>query len=493
MTVAAAPWFDKAILLNSHAKVANMATLQRQVALKRPYRSPQRSILRGSDMTSNETSRHPSQLAQEWQVGTYEWWPAADRLIWSPELVRIYGLQHAPSAERGFNELVHPADRIRVEGVTSGFLGSGATRYSHRFRIVRPDGAVRVILDRGAIERDAAGNVRVIRGINIDVTDEAEVGASPSEQQAAAAEAGLRHHGTQLLAAMQAALAIVFEWDIRTDRVWRIASDDPVLPVTADQPDTFAQVANAIHPDDRKAYRAAVEAALRSTDGIYRSEHRIARPDGAVRWLAESGRVEFDDTGKPLRLLGISRDITDRKRAQQELTEASALLESLFANAPVGLCVLDREFRYVRVNRELAAINGLPPEAHIGRRPDEILPGLEDFDETYRRWRQILETGAPWRDVEVSSETPAQPGRRRHCAVDYFPVRIGECNVGIAAIVQETTRRKTAEELLRASEERYRTLFEAIDEGFFVMDVRLDAPDGRVDLRFSEANPAFYN
>jgi PAS domain-containing protein len=58
-----------------------------------------------------------------------------------------------------------------VEAETSAFLGSGATSYSHSFRIVRPDGAVRVILDRGTIERDASGAVRVIRGLNIDLTD----------------------------------------------------------------------------------------------------------------------------------------------------------------------------------------------------------------------------------------------------------------------------------------------------------------------------------
>ena len=119
---------------------------------------------------------------QDWQIGTYEWRPGADRLTWSPELVRIYGVDDPPSLEQGFSQLVHPEDRVRVEGETSAFLGSGVGHYSHTFRIVRPDGAVRVILDRGTIMRDEAGNARVIRGVNIDVTDEAHLNYSAEER-----------------------------------------------------------------------------------------------------------------------------------------------------------------------------------------------------------------------------------------------------------------------------------------------------------------------
>ncbi|MFC3229218.1 sensor histidine kinase [Marinibaculum pumilum] len=124
---------------------------------------------------------HPG-LAPDWQIGTYEWEPEADRLTWSPELIRIYGLDRAPTAEPGFSDLLHPDDRVRVEGETSTYLGSASASYSHTFRIVRPDGAVRVILDRGVIERDATGSVRLIRGVNIDVTDEARLNGAAEER-----------------------------------------------------------------------------------------------------------------------------------------------------------------------------------------------------------------------------------------------------------------------------------------------------------------------
>jgi PAS domain S-box-containing protein len=322
-------------------------------------------------MSAEETSEHAAWLPA-WRIGTYAWRPAEDRLAWSTELVRLYGLERAPTAEKGFTALVHPADRVRVEGETSTYLGSSATRYSHSFRIVRPDGEVRVILDRGAIERDAAGQVVVIHGMNIDVTED----AAPE---------------------------------------FRPAPDETV----ADAPGDTAPA-----------------------------------PDGPI--------------------------------------DPATILDSFLENARIGLGVWDRDFRFLRIGRELAAINGAPADEHIGRRPDEILPDFEAGEEIYRMWRQVLETGEPFRGVEISGETLAKTGRRVWEA-DYFPVHVDGRPVAIAATVQETTRRKIAEVGLRASETRYRALFDALDEGFCVAEVRQTDDDaGRIDYRIIEANAAFY-
>lgn len=440
-------------------------------------------------MPSEKTIAEHPQLAAAWQAGTYEWWPSEDRVVWSPELMRLYGLAQAPGAEAGFTELVHPEDRVRVEGETSTYLGSGVASYSHSFRIVRPDGAVRFILDRGAIERDPAGNVRVIRGINIDVTDEARLDASTKQ----AAVAGGGEPAGPMNPAPCAPPTIVFEWDIQADSVQRFASDHPDLPKTIGEPEPFEHVVNAVHPEDRETFCDAVDAALRSPDGRYASRHRLQGPDGAQRWYVESGCVEFDTDRTPLRMIGFTHAVAEQGRAEIEPIDTDAMLTALFDGAPVGLGIWDEEFRFRYVNPTLADINGLPSDVHIGRRPDELMPDLVEYESLYRRWGEILETGEPWCGVEISGETPAEPGRLRHWDEHFFPVSIDGRNVGIAAVVQETTQRKEAEEDLRASEERYRTLFEAIDQGFCVLEVRLEAPDGRIDYRVVEANPAFYD
>ena len=102
-------------------------------------------------------------------VGTYSWFVTEDRLEWSAGLLAIYGLGRRPCAEFEFVTLVHPDDRVRVEAETSAYLEAGA-EYQHEFRIVRPDGEVRRVLDRGRIERSADGTAVAFYGMNVDVT-----------------------------------------------------------------------------------------------------------------------------------------------------------------------------------------------------------------------------------------------------------------------------------------------------------------------------------
>lgn len=125
-------------------------------------------------------------LAQGWEVAAYAWRPESSTFSWSPELIRLYGLERAPAAERSLSEFVHPDDRSRVEADMRGFIGSDAPRYSHMFRIVRPDGSARMILDRGAIERDETGKALIVRGIQIDVTDEMHLSEAAEKPPCAA-------------------------------------------------------------------------------------------------------------------------------------------------------------------------------------------------------------------------------------------------------------------------------------------------------------------
>jgi PAS domain S-box-containing protein len=123
----------------------------------------------------------------------------------------------------------------------------------------------------------------------------------------------------------------------------------------------------------------------------------------------------------------------------------AALLDTLFANAPVGLAFWDTDLRFRRVNATLAAINGLSADDHIGRTLQEVLPEL---GETVAGWfREILATGRPRLNVEVSGETPAHPGITRHWLASYYPVtsQDGE-TLGIGAVVLEVTAQRSAEE-----------------------------------------------
>jgi PAS domain S-box-containing protein len=123
-------------------------------------------------------------------------------------------------------------------------------------------------------------------------------------------------------------------------------------------------------------------------------------------------------------------------------SEASALFDVVGEGAPVGLAFLDTELRFVRINAALAAISARPAAEHLGRRLDEMLPGLAD--ELVPIYHRVLETGEPVLERELSAETPGT-GRLRHMLASWFPVRIADETVGVGAVVIDITDRKAAE------------------------------------------------
>jgi PAS domain S-box-containing protein len=182
-------------------------------------------------------------------------------------------------------------------------------------------------------------------------------------------------------------------------------------------------------------------------------------------------------------------DTTERRTAEAAANaalarerEANALLDALSESAPVGLAFVDRDLRFRRINRRLAEMNGVPAADHIGKRADEVLPGMRGITEILDRWRDILRTGEPWLDVDVRGETPAEPGVTRSWSENFFPVRVEGEIVGLGAVVEDTTARRQAQEALAASEARFRALIELSPIG-----IALCEPDGRIDL----ANDAF--
>lgn len=134
------------------------------------------------------------------------------------------------------------------------------------------------------------------------------------------------------------------------------------------------------------------------------------------------------------------------EEAARGRAEAQAVLDALVQNAPLGIGFWDREMRFRLINRALADMNGLAPEAHLGKTPTEVLPGLDGIGEVERCWRQILATGDSLENVEVSGETPAEPGRRRTWRESWYPVRTESEIIGIGGLVREVTAEKQAEE-----------------------------------------------
>jgi PAS domain S-box-containing protein len=288
--------------------------------------------------------------------------------------------------------------------------------------------------------------------------------------------------------ALGASLSVVFEWDVQRDRVRRITSTEASLPPTEAGSETLEDVVARVHPADRELFRAQVHAALASEDGVYVSEFRVVRPDGELGWLSERGRIERDAAARPVRLIGISRDVTEQKRREAALAARTAELGVLLASAPVGVGVLDREHRLRRLNQVLLAITGLPEERARGLRFEELVPGLEPGVAAIIEG--VFEQGVTVSNVELAGELPHEPGVRRHWLAGFYPLHDDGCRVGsVGCWLIEITAQKRAEEHRRQGEERLQLALEGGQLGFW--DLHL--PSGHLTYGGSWASMLGYD
>ncbi|WP_162251807.1 PAS domain-containing protein [Massilia sp. Root335] len=145
--------------------------------------------------------------------------------------------------------------------------------------------------------------------------------------------------------------------------------------------------------------------------------------------------------------------LADAGRQSMDMRRAMLTLEAALAHVPVGLAVLDLDLRYLRINRLLADINGLPPEDHVGKSIHDVVPEIAAAAEI--RIRQVMATGRPIVGSVFEGATPAQPHVRRVWRESLHPVFDGaETLLGVTVIVEEITEQRRLAGALQDSQRR---------------------------------------
>jgi len=143
-----------------------------------------------------------------------------------------------------------------------------------------------------------------------------------------------------------------------------------------------------------------------------------------------------------------SRDPTDDLDALEDALARLDELEEIYQAAPVGLCLVDVDLRYRRVNERMAAIHGRPAADHVGRAVDEVAPDLAD--QILPRYRKVLETGE-----RIENVTVHDPASGRTWLASDHPLRDGDGGVtGIMTVVQDVTSLARAQRELHEVRER---------------------------------------
>jgi PAS domain S-box-containing protein len=241
------------------------------------------------------------------RIGTYDYSLADGRMIWSPEMFTIYGLppRSEPVALREWRDFVHPDDLDRTYYAKAFGPPEVGKSYVHEYRIVRRNGVVRWLEARAVVHADENGRPGRIVGVNIDITDRKQT------------EQALEDSRSRLVLAQRAARAVTWEWDLLTNELlWNdVATVRELAGDDLDERMSMDAWMCRIHPDDAERHRIEAAAAVKAGQGAV--VFRILR-NGESRWLEAQGQVsERDRQGAPLKLVGITLDITGRMRAEE--------------------------------------------------------------------------------------------------------------------------------------------------------------------------------
>ena len=334
---------------------------------------------------------------------------------------------------------LHPEDRERVLALV-GKSGATGSDFKSEYRMIAHDGRTVWIRDDARVVRDKQGQSQ-LHGIMFDITERkrADERLIVSERELSNAQQ-LAHLGS-------------WEMNIQTgkgiwsDESYRIFGFTP----GAFEPE-FDRFMGFIHPEDRKTIEDILHKILSGDLSQAEFDTRIIRPDGQERVVHDKLEVITDENGKLIKIIGVNFDIPERKRAEEALVQSERKYRSLFTNMRNGFAyckmIFDKnnqpvDWIYLEVNDAFERVIGLKKETVEGKRVTEVFPTIKDFrPNLFEIYGQVALTGvgteftvnfdisAVWLSISVYCP---QPG--------YF-----------AAVFDDITERKRAEEILRVTQ-----------------------------------------
>ena len=270
-------------------------------------------------------------LEEAQRIAHVGWWERDFRnnhVFLSDEVCRALGVEpvELPHWQERWVNLIHPEDRART-AEAAAIAVRGGPRYDVEYRVIRPDGTVRVVHSEGDVTWDDSGQPLRQFGILQDITElrHAEYELRRSQSYLTEAER-LSHTGT-------------FAWDVSNGEIYwsqetfRIFEYDPAIkPV-------LELVFQRIHPEDREMVQQVVDRASQERKP-FDFEHRLLMPDGSAKYLHVVGHPSANESDN-IEFVGAVTDITERKKADERMRRDEAELRQLINFVPEHVMVME--------------------------------------------------------------------------------------------------------------------------------------------------------
>ena len=340
---------------------------------------------------------------------------------------------------------VHPDDMERVQKAAKRLEETGSGEIEYRVRNKR--GEYPWVSNHLTVIKDDSGQPLFRDGIVRDITE------------AKKAEEALRESEERLKRSQEIAHLGSWELDLINDR---LSWSDEVYRIFGLKPQefgaTYEAFLEAVHPDDRAAVDVAYSGSVREGKDFYEIEHRVVRKySGEIRYVYEKCTHVRDTSGKIIRSIGMVHDITDRKRAEEQLSQRAEELETVMNLVPVAIWVAhDPECNNITGNRTANEFYEAKEGENVsaGPGPGEPIPPRRFFrngKELTAEELPMQEAAARNVDIQGSEFNVILPsGKSRALWGSASPLRDDDGQVrGVVAAFLDITERKQAEEDLK--------------------------------------------
>jgi len=286
------------------------------------------------------------------------------------------------------------------------------------------------------------------------------------------ADERLRASEERLAAVMEGSQLGYSDWNIQTGKIMRNERWANMLGYSLQElENTFTQWNDLLHPDDKEHAVQSLQDHLEGKTSIHRDEYRLRTKDGSYRWILDQGRIiEYDSQGRPLRMTATHTDITERKQAEQALSESEEKYRNLVEHTPaaVYLDYADEKGTNFYISPQVEKMLGYPPEAFA--KSPSIWHNMIHPDDYERATSSIASTIKHGKNIE----------EYRVFTIDGREVWLRDTSVllhdeqgqpsYIQGFLEDITERKHAEEAFRKSEQRLQAFFNQSLDGFFFCD-----------------------